>query len=788
MQKQHCILETVSSPEGLVRLRRLIAEQRFPSRTALARGACREFGFHDTLQRLQVASCLKALRVLDRRRCIQLPPPLPRGAAGAPRRLGHPVAPPVDVPARVADIQGLALELVETDAQRRTWNELVAGEHPRGAACHVGAQLRYLAVSDHGILGAVGFAASALALADRDRWIGWDDTLRRSQLHRVLGLSRFLVRPSVQCPNLASKVLALCLRRLPTDFRLRYGYAPLLLETFVDSESHDGACFAAANWTRVGWTAGRGRFAPAGASVAVKAIFVYPLQADWREQLGTPEPRPEPLPARDPGTGLDRASWAASEFGGAPLGDVRWSRRLVQCAAVQADAPRASFLSAAQGDRAMVKAYYRLIDQPATSEITPENILAPHRERTLQRMQGQRRVLCLQDGTDLNFAEHAGCVGLGLIGKNANAKGTYGVHMHSTLALSAEGIPLGVPLIQYETPDGQAQKNKPHAERKTQRWVRGLRDCAAMAKRLDGVELVSVMDREADVFDLFAEQRRLGTVQLLVRAKHNRSLGRRGPKLFDAVRAARAQAWLEIHVRRSSARRGTRQQAESALREERAARVALRWRKVRLPVPDSSASKGQEPLELDLVHVFEEEPPPGAEPLEWFLLTSLPVRNRAQAEEILQLYRLRWRIEEWHRVLKSGCKVEYLAHRREERIERAVTINAVIAWRLMALTLLGRETPELPADCLFSEIEILALSAFARERGLAQPDNLGRAVRTMAMLGGYLGRAKDGPPGNEIIWEGYTRLAITVQGYARLFDLVPDLNPHHQLRPDKTTG
>ena len=188
------------------------------------------------------------------------------------------------------------------------------------------------------------------------------------------------------------------------------------------------------------------------------------------------------------------------------------------------------------------------------------------------------------------------------------------------------------------------------------------------------------------------------------------------------------------------------------------------------------------------MHVFEEEPPAGAEPLEWFLLTSLPVGNRAEAEEILQLYRLRWRIEEWHRVLKSGCKVEYLAHRREERIERAVTINAVIAWRLMALTLLGRETPELPADCLFSEIEILALSAFARERGLAQPDNLGRAVRTMAMLGGYLGRAKDGPPGNEIIWEGYTRLAITVQGYARLFDLVPDLNPHHQLRPDKTTG
>ena len=345
----------------------------------------------------------------------------------------------------------------------------------------------------------------------------------------------------------------MCLRRLAADFARRYGYSPLLVETFVDSSCHAGTSLKASNWILVGETCGRGRFAPAGVQVPVKSIYMYPLQPAWREQLGLATR--EPIPALGPGEGLDRAQWAEQELGGAPLGDVRLSRRLVQSVTVQADAPMASFPSAAQSDKALVRGYYRLIDQPDDSELTPENILAPHRARTLGRMQGQEVVLCLQDGTDLNFAEHPGCAGLGLISKNKGAAGTLGLHMHSTLVVNGAGIPLGVPHIQYEAPDGQAEKNKPLEQRKTNRWLRGLQQCAEFADQLDGVRPVAVMDREADVFDLFAEQHRLGTVDLLVRAKHNRSLGKDLPKLFDAVQAKPVQAHLEMHVAHSSARR-----------------------------------------------------------------------------------------------------------------------------------------------------------------------------------------------------------------------------------------
>ena len=168
-----------------------------------------------------------------------------------------------------------------------------------------------------------------------------------------------------------------------------------------------------------------------------------------------------------------------------------------------------------------------MIDQPADSEVTPRNILAPHRARTLQRMQNQTEVLCVQDGTDLNFADHGKCKGLGLISKNKASAGTVGIHMHSMLALDSQGVPL--------TPCRTSSMASIEDE-KMLRWSRGLQQCSAMAAELEGVRLVSVMDREGDCFELFVERRRLGNVELLVRARYNRSLGKGVAKLFDVIR------------------------------------------------------------------------------------------------------------------------------------------------------------------------------------------------------------------------------------------------------------
>ena len=428
MHEQNQIAATLTSAGGTTRLKELLAQVGSASRTEFGRRVCQLFGFHDARGHPQLAGCMKALRALDADGRIQLPAPRHERRRCRPRGLGRPVPEPQGVPARVDRVQGLELVEVTGDDQRRLWTELLQREHPRGAARHVGAQLRYLLVAEHGVLGALGFAAAALALAARDTCIGWDADRRSRQLHRVVALSRFLIRPSVRCQNLASKALGLCLRRLPADFERRYGYRPALVETFVEKDRHAGTSLAAANWVLAGETAGRGRFAPRGARVPLKAVYLYPLARNWRAQLGVAAP--QPLPALGAGEGLARDVWAQHEFGGAPLGDVRLSKRLVQSAQMQSEQPLASFPGAAGGNLAAVRGHYRMIDQPAASEVTPENILAPHRQRTLQRMQGQQAVLCLQDGSDLNFAEHPGCSGLGLIGKN-KARGGHAGAAHA---------------------------------------------------------------------------------------------------------------------------------------------------------------------------------------------------------------------------------------------------------------------------------------------------------------------------------------------------------------------
>ena len=168
--------------------------------------------------------------------------------------------------------------------------------------------------------------------------------------------------------------------------------------------------------------------------------------------------RVDAAPALAPADGLDSAAWTENEFGGAPLGDQRLSARLVKSAGLLASLPGEAVTANASHDRAAVKGYYRLIDRPVSSAVTPGNILAPHRARTLQRMRGQDTVLCIQDGTDLNFATRPNCEGLGIIGRNQTDSKTLGLHLHLTLAVDGAGLPLGVLRCGFEAPPGGAAR------------------------------------------------------------------------------------------------------------------------------------------------------------------------------------------------------------------------------------------------------------------------------------------------------------------------------------------
>ena len=351
-----------------------------------------------------------------------------------------------------------------------------------------GCQVRYLVGSAHGWLGAAGFSAAALRVTARDRWIAWSDEQRRGHLDRVVCLSRFLIRPQVFCPHLASHVL----RRLSRDFETRYGFRPLLVESFAD-EGYDGTCLRAANFVRVGTTAGRGRQDQGKRrDKTVKTVFMYALDSRWRRRLGVGHV--EHAPVLQPGDGLNTAQWAANEFGGAPLGDARLSARLVRSVDLLAAYPGGKINASSQADSTAIAAFYRLMDMPEESEVTVGNILAPHRERTIGRLRSQRTVLAIQDGTDLNFSTRPGCDDLHVVGKNQTGAQSLGLHMHATLAVSDTGLPLGVlrlgfdPVKKGSANDGKAQDKE---TKKTQLWLDGFSDIARAVREVGGRTRVS---------------------------------------------------------------------------------------------------------------------------------------------------------------------------------------------------------------------------------------------------------------------------------------------------------
>jgi hypothetical protein len=202
------------------------------------------------------------------------------------------------------------------------------------------------------------------------------------------------------------------LRRVGAEYEAQYHYAPWLVESFVDTENFIGVSYRAANWQEIGRTRGRGRqdtdyeFAK-----SVKSIYVYELEPDWYARMGIVEP--EGLPALQMTQGLEGPEWAAHEFGGADLGGKRVNEHLVEFVLTQSAMPGRAFCGAAQGDRAAVKAYYRLIDQPDDAQASMQAILAPHQRRTIQRMKAQPLVLCIQDGTDINYSGLVQCVRVG---------------------------------------------------------------------------------------------------------------------------------------------------------------------------------------------------------------------------------------------------------------------------------------------------------------------------------------------------------------------------------------
>lgn len=437
-------------------------------------------------------------------------------------------------------------------------------------------------------------------------------------------------------------------------------------------------------------------------------------------------------------------TWAQDEFGAAELGDVRRTERLVHLASRLGAQPTASLPEAAD-DPATLKAAYRFFANPY---VEPEAMLASHVLATTQRMQAVPLVLAVQDTTYLDWTSHPATSGLGPLATPSQQ----GLLAHTTLALTPERVPLG--LLQQQVwardPDlrrNQDHKQRPIAEKESHKWLTSLEALRAAHAACPTTHFVSVGDREADVYDLFLVERPVG-VDLLVRASWDRKVDHEEKYVWAAMRTAAVSATITIQV------------GQRPNQPARAATLKVRWRQLTLRPPNSRSKEKLPNVTVWAVWAIESSPPAGVEPVEWLLLTTLPITTTEEALERLEWYACRWGIEVWHKVLKSGCRIEARQLERAERLQRCLTLYSVIAWRILYATMLARAVAEVPCTVLLDEDEWQGLYCRIKRVATApvKPPTLRQAVRWIAQLGGFVGRKGDGEPGVTVLWKGFQHL------------------------------
>jgi hypothetical protein len=573
-----------------------------------------------------------------------------------------------------------------------------------------------------------------------------------------------LILPGIAVANLGSHVLALAAARVVADWPRRYGVTPVLLETFVDESRFAGTVYQAANWQRLGETAGRGRQdRDHRAAAGVKAVYVLALQRDWRRRLCQ---RPTPVlrlaPPRPEG------SWAEVEFGRVDFPDSRLRPRLLRLAEAFFDHPTDPISAALHGDAGQTKAAYRFFNNP---QVDLHTLLHPHYEATAGRIAEHPLVLVAQDTTSLNYDAHPATLGLGPI--NTRADGAQGLKLHDSLALTPQGVPLGLIDIQVWARDareiGKARGRKERSieEKESHRWLKSLRRTAEVQRLCPTTRLVNLADREADIYELFQEAAAAPAgPDLLIRA--NRSTQR---QVEDADADEQTPLWDYLPAQPLA---GTGELAIPG-RGGRKSRVALidnRYAPIQLRPPKRLQG---EALSLWAIHAVEPDPPPDTEPVEWLLLTTVPTTTLADACERLSWYAVRWQIEVFHRTLKSGCRIEDRRLADAESLHACLALDLVVAWRVMHLAKLGRATPDVPCTVFFEEAEWRALACYHHRTSTppATPPSLGEAMRMVAKLGGFLGRKGDGHPGATVLWRGLDKLAFISDTYSLFHPALP---------------
>jgi hypothetical protein len=453
------------------------------------------------------------------------------------------------------------------------------------------------------------------------------------------------------------------------------------------------------------------------------------------------------------------------EVEGARFGDKRLDRRLGLIVEELGANPNLS-IPAATDSRAEMEAAYRFFD---SDKVSPEKILQPHFDATRERISQVDFALLVQDTSDINLTRpHQQVAGAGPMDSEARR----GCFLHPLLAFTRDGLPLGTvwqktwTRSDIETELSKNQKNRKRAHtpieaKESIRWLEGLRAAREVANACPATTCVCVSDSESDMYELFSEPRTIDgpheQVHLITRACQTRATMDQSNWLAKARESACLyECTVDVSARKATiapSHQGKRSQSRNA----RIARVEVRATTVTLRPPWRHDRK-LPTLTVNVVLVEETHAPDGCEPIQWLLITTLPIGQPEQVKRIVQAYCIRWQIEIFFRTIKSGCRVEERQFEALPRLQNCMAVYSIVAWRVVYLCRLGRECPDLSCEVVFEPCEWKAVYvAIKKQEPPKTPPRLNEIIRMIAALGGYVIR-KSTQPGPQTLWIGLQRV------------------------------
>jgi hypothetical protein len=452
--------------------------------------------------------------------------------------------------------------------------------------------------------------------------------------------------------------------------------------------------------------------------------------------------------------------WAAHVGSHADLGDERLNTRLGLILSALAAKP-ADSIPQASGACSQAKAMYRFF---ANERIGPDDLLQPLADATAEAVRGLATVLAIQDTTSLNFSTLKTTTGLGALN---NSKTARGLHLHTTLALRADGVAVGIlDQVYWARPPGELtaplRKERPIEDKESRKWLDGIEAAENAWDSLPPAErprLIHVMDREGDIHEVL-ERVSASPHFAIIRSAQNRSVAGACDKAFAAVEAAPLLGTCTVNVPRLS------HQPDPAIAQRQA---TLALRAVTLTIkPDPQKHPHRQSVIWTLIDAREMNAPAGSEPLHWRLWTNLPALTLENILEVLRFYGFRWRIEDFHLTFKSGCQIEKLELEDANRLIKAATLYSAVAVRILALRDLARVEPDAPCTTILTQDEWQALYVrFAKKTltSAVEPPTIKQAVQWIGRLGGHLGRKRDGMPGVRTLWRGFRDLSLLAAGF-----------------------